>query len=54
MGRARCQIAVMQIIRFDTGFNECPHQRFERIGIIVDAAQQHGLADDGDAGIDKF
>ena len=42
----------MQVVGFDANFDERPHQCFERVGIVVDAAQQHCLADDRDTGID--
>ena len=45
------EIAVMQVIGLYAAFDENAHQGFERCGVIIDATQQHGLADQGNAGI---
>src|SRR6478736_9580429 len=50
--RAGREVAVVQIIGFYAAFDERPHQRFQRRGIVIDAPQQHRLADHGNAGID--
>ena len=52
MRRAGREIAVMQVIGLDPAFDEGPHQRFQRRVIVIDAAQQHRLADHGNAGVD--
>src|SRR6266576_6478464 len=49
---ARREIAVMQVIGFYSAFDEGPHQRLQCGGIVVDAAQQHGLADHRNPGVD--
>ena len=43
---------MVQVIGLDPAFNESPHQRFQRRGIVIDAAQQHRLAHHRNAGID--
>ena len=48
------QIAVVQVVRLDATFDESAHQRFERRRIVVDAAQQHRLADERNAGVGEF
>jgi len=45
-GAAR-QITMMQVVGFDAVTNQRPHQCFQRGGIIVDAFQQHCLAQHG-------
>ena len=35
----------MQIVRLDAAFDERAHERAERFGVVIDAAQQHRLAD---------
>src|ERR1700743_18249 len=52
MRRATRAVAMMQIIRLYPPFNQGSHQRLERRGIVIDAAQQHRLADEGNAGVD--
>ena len=44
---------MMQVIGLYAAFDEGPHQRFQRHGIVVDATQQHRLAHQGNAGIDQ-
>ena len=51
MRRSRRQIAMMQVIGLDAVFDEGPHQGFQNFGIVIYAAEQHGLADQGNAGI---
>ena len=43
---------MVQVIGLDAAFDESPHQRFERRRVVIDTAQQHGLADHGNAGVD--
>ena len=47
------QIGVMQVIGLDTCFDEGTHERFQRFDIVVDAPQQHTLANHRNAGIDQ-
>ena len=44
---------MVQVIGLDPAFDEGPHQRFQRRRVVVDAAQQHRLAHQGNAGIDQ-
>ena len=53
MRRARRKIGVVQVIGLDPALDERPHQRAERLGVIVDAAQQHRLLQHRNAGIDQ-
>src|SRR5690606_31950239 len=53
MRRAWRQIAVVQVIGFDPAGDERPHERAERFGIVVDAFEQNGLADEGNSGVDE-
>ena len=53
MRRARREIAVVEIIRLDAVLDEAAHQRRERLRVVVDAAQQHGLPEKRDAGISE-
>ena len=52
MRSAGGEIAVMQVIRFDPAFDQGAHQFAEHGGVIVDAAQQHALAQHRNAGVD--
>src|SRR6267142_5045391 len=45
MRRAGREIAVMQVVGFYAAFDKGPHQRFQRGHIVIDATQQHRLAD---------
>ena len=53
MRRAGRQIGVVQVIGLDPAFDQRPQQRAERLDIVVDAAQQHRLAQHRNAGIDE-
>ncbi len=53
MARAWRKIPVMQIVGLHAGFDEGPHKGLERIRIVIDAAQEHGLADDRNTAIDE-
>ena len=46
------EVAMMQVVGLDAVLDERAHQRAERIRIVIDAAQQHALAQHRDAGID--
>ena len=43
--RARREIGMVQVVRLDAGFDEAAHESCQRLGVVVDAAQQHALAD---------
>src|SRR5262245_199646 len=47
------KIAMMQVVRLDAALDEGPHQLAQGLGIVIDAAQQHALAQHRDAGIDE-
>ncbi len=51
MGGARRHVGMVEVIGLHAVGDEGAHQVGERLGIVVDAAQQHGLADERDAGI---
>ncbi len=51
MRGARREIAVVQVVRLDPVLDEAAHQGFQRRRIVIDAAQQHRLAHQGNAGI---
>ena len=40
------QVAVMDVVRQDAVLDETAHQRFQSVGIVVDAAKQHRLTDE--------
>ena len=44
---------MVQIVGFHPRLHEGAHEFGENVRIVVDAAQQHGLAHHGDAGIDE-
>ncbi len=46
------EIAMMQVVRLDPAFDQRAHQRAERLRIVVDACEQHRLAQHGNAGVD--
>ena len=50
----RRQIGMMKIIGLDPRGDEAPHERGERFDIVVDAAQQHALAQHRNAGVDQL
>src|SRR5258705_10958693 len=52
--RARCEVAVMQVIGFYAAFDEGAHQRFQRRRVVIDAPQQHRLAYHGNTGVDDI
>ena len=45
MRRSGREIAVMQVVRFHSRFDEGPHQVDERLRVIIDPLQKHALAD---------
>src|SRR5690606_21111986 len=49
MPRAASEIAVVQVVRLDPVLDEGPQQSCERFRLVVDAAQQHALAEKRDA-----
>ena len=49
-GRA---VEMMQVVGLDPRLDEGAHQGLERCRIVVDAGQQHGLADQRNAGVDE-
>ncbi len=53
MRGARREIAVMQIIGLDPRLDESAHQGGERIDVVVDAFEQHALADHRNSPIDQ-
>jgi len=53
MAGAGRQIGMMQVLGFDTNFDEGFHQFRKHGGIVIDALEQHRLADHGNAGIDE-
>ena len=52
MRRAGREIAVVQVVRLDAVLDQRAHQRAERLRIVVDALEQHRLAEHRDAGVD--
>src|SRR6266702_8168204 len=52
MRRTGREIAVMQVIGFYAAFDKSPHQRFQRCHIVINATQQHRLADHRNPGVD--
>ena len=53
MRRAGREIGVVQVIGFDPAFDQRPHQRAQRLDIVVDAAQQYRLAQNRNPRIDE-
>ena len=53
MRGARREIGVVQIIGLHPRLDEAAHQRLQRLDVVVDALQQHALADHRDAGVDQ-
>ncbi len=45
---------MVQIVGFDAARHEGSHQGFERFDVIVDAVEQHALAQHWNAGIDQL
>ena len=48
---SRREVAMMQVIGLDPAFDEGPHQGLEHAGFVIDAAKQHRLAHQRNAGI---
>ena len=44
---------MVQVVRLDAAFDQRAHQRAERLRIVVDAGEQHRLAQHRDAGVDQ-
>ena len=53
MRGARRKVAVVKIVGFDPAFDQGAHQFAEHRRLIVDAAQEHGLAQHGNAGMTR-
>ena len=51
VGGARGEVAMVQVVGLDPGLDEGPHQRLQRTRIVVDPSQQHGLAEQWQAGV---
>ena len=51
--RARREITMVEVIGFDPALDQGAHQFAERRRVVVDAAQEHALAQHRDAGIDQ-
>ncbi len=49
--RAGRKIAVVQVVRFDPAFDQGPHQIGEHGRIIIDALEQHRLAEQHQPGV---
>ncbi|EGE58736.1 hypothetical protein RHECNPAF_280035 [Rhizobium etli CNPAF512] len=47
------EIRMVQVIGFDADLDEGLHQLGKHVGIVIDALQQHRLADHCDAGVDQ-
>ena len=47
------EIGVVQVIGLHPRLDEGAHQRLQRVGVVVDALQQHALADQSRAGVDQ-
>src|SRR5262245_12056793 len=47
------EVGMVQVIGLDTAFDEGAHEIAEGRRVIVDAAQQHRLAEHRDAGVDE-
>jgi hypothetical protein len=47
------EVAVVEIVGLDPAFDQGAHQFAEHRRLVVDATQQHGLAQHGNAGIDQ-
>ncbi len=53
MRGARSEIAVVEIVRLHAALDQGAHEITQASRIVVHAAQQHGLTQHGDAGIDQ-
>src|SRR5262245_12748932 len=48
-----CRIEVVQVVGFYAQCHEGAHELRQRLGIVVDALEQHGLGEHGNAGVDE-
>ena len=51
MAGAGREVAVVEVVGLHPAFDEGPHQRAEGVRVVVDAGEQHRLADERDAGV---